>query len=180
MIDGIHLLDAGEFTDQRGSLLRLFQSLDDLKTGFDTTWRQGFISRTTRRNTIRGLHYQYGESAEAKLISPLNGSLVWVVVDLRAGSGTFANWRSIEVSNDANQSLLIGPGFAHGCLSLSDDAEVVILSNAEHAPEQGGGIRWDDPTLSIVWPDLGGPPVISEEHGRYPDFSHFLETRGTL
>lgn len=179
-ITGILTLETEQFEDKRGSLSRLFdQTLWD-KCDFDVTWRQAFVSRTDHRNTVRGLHYQFGDGAEAKMIAPLNGEFVWVCVDLREKSATFGNHVCYTMQPGLGEVIVIPAGFAHGCMSLTDAVEILILSNAEPAPELGGGIRWDDPQLGIKWPQLGNDVIISDDHDAYPGFDHFLETRGSL
>ena len=179
-IEGLYFLESDEFSDHRGSLSRVFQSSGLTDLDFNTTWRQAFISRTTKKNTVRGLHYQYGDGEEAKLIIPLSGEMFWIAVDLRRESATFGAWQSAILSEGRGQALLVAPRFAHGCMSLSDSVEIFILSNADPAPDYGGGIKWNDPDLKIKWPVLEGEPIISEAHANFPDFAQFLRTRGKL
>ena len=179
-LEGVSLLDIETFADHRGSLSRAYEAARIDGCDFDTTWRQAFVSRTEHRNTVRGLHYQFGDGAEAKLITPLSGELFWVSIDLREGSLTFGESVTVVLSRENGHALLVAPRFAHGCLSLTNDAEVFILSNINSAAEFAGGIHWNDPQLAIDWPALGGDPIISEDHASYPGFDQFIATRGHL
>ena len=179
-IDGVHWVEAETFHDHRGSLSRLVDENLTRDIGFKSQWRQAFLSRTKKRNTIRGLHYQRDEGEEGKLISPVRGEMYWVAVDLRSGSSTFAKYASATISPDNNRSLLVEPGFAHGCFSISDDADIYILSSADPAPNYGGGIRWDDPQLAIDWPEFDGEVIISEAHAAFPSFAEFRRTVDAL
>ncbi|PPR64030.1 MAG: dTDP-4-dehydrorhamnose 3,5-epimerase [Alphaproteobacteria bacterium MarineAlpha4_Bin2] len=179
-MEGVHLLPPTEIVDERGSLAKLIDRGASTLEGYVPVWRQAFISRTRQRNTVRGLHYQFGEGVEGKMISPLKGRMLWVLVDLRCGSKTFGQWMSSVISPEMNKSLLVEPRFAHGCYSLTNDVELLILSDAEAAPEFSGGIFWNDKGLAIDWPADPKPPIISEAHSAYPDFSAFIRDRGAL
>ncbi|MEC8201265.1 MAG: dTDP-4-dehydrorhamnose 3,5-epimerase family protein [Pseudomonadota bacterium] len=179
-IDGVHWIDAETFHDRRGSLSRLIDENLTRDIGFKSEWRQAFLSRTKKRNTIRGLHYQRHEGKEGKLISPVSGDIYWVAVDLRGGSSTYAKYASATISSDNNRSLLVEPGFAHGCFSISDETDIYILSSADPAPNYGSGIRWDDPQLAIDWPEFDGEVIISEAHADFPSFAEFQRTVGAL
>lgn len=179
-IEGVYLVRCERFADQRGALDLSFEESIAEGTGIDTHWRQSFVSRTKRCNTVRGLHYQAGEASEAKLLVPLRGQMFWVVVDLRRGSTSFARWTSAILTPDDGTALLVGPGFAHGCLSLGDETELFILSNAPRGKRDGGGIVWNDPDLAIDWPKSQAAPIISDAHAAYPDFAAFQAGRGAL
>ena len=100
---------------------------------------------------MRGLHFQKGEHAQAKLVSVLQGRIQDVVVDLRKKSPTFGEYLSIELGSDDKKQLFVPRGFAHGFLTLSDTAEVFYKCDNYYNKEAEGGIRYDDAVLGINW-----------------------------
>lgn len=115
-------------------------------------------------HTLRGLHLQRGLG---KLVRAVRGRVFDVVVDLRVGSPTHGQWES-EILVDDGRSLWIPPGFAHGYLTLEADSVVVYQFTGPHVPTDEGGVRWDDPTLSIPWP--AAPALMSERDRELPGF----------
>ena len=100
---------------------------------------------------LRGLHYQQGEFAQAKLIRVLQGQVLDVAVDLRQGSKTFGQHLALELSDESSEQVFIPKGFAHGFVVLSDYARVSYKVDAYYAPEREAGVRFDDSDLSIDW-----------------------------
>ena len=101
---------------------------------------------------LRGLHYQKGETSQAKLVRVLHGSVVDVAVDLRRNSHTFGRHVMVELSAENNRQLFIPRGFAHGFQVLSDEAVFTYKVDNRYAPEAECSIRFDDPQLDIKWP----------------------------
>src|SRR5262249_40751199 len=129
------------------------------------------ISYNRSRGTLRGMHYQEGPDAEAKLIRCTRGALYDVVVDVRSGSPTFGQWLAVELKAEAGQPsgmLYLPEGVAHGFLTLADDTEVFYQMSAFYAPAAARGFRWNDPAFSIEWPEP--VRVIAERDRTYPDF----------
>lgn len=151
-IAGVAILDSQRRGDERGSFMRMFCA-DGLKNaGLAFTPVHINHSVTAKQGTVRGLHYQNAPALEGKIVRCLKGRIFDVAVDLRHGSPTFLKHLAVELSADNNRALHIPPGCAHGFQALSDDCEMVYLHSAAYAPEHEGGIRHDDPTLSINWP----------------------------
>ncbi len=171
-------LDA--YRDERGTLLRAFDGDVMAAAGVSFSLMQHVVHTTAQRNVVRGLHVQAPPATEAKLIVPLAGRMFWVFVDLRRGSKTFGRWDSLELDAEAGRGLLVPRGFAHGCLSLTGNVTLSILSDQRFQPEHGAGIRWDDPEIGIAWPSLGTPPALSAEHAGYPTFRDFVARIGAL
>jgi dTDP-4-dehydrorhamnose 3,5-epimerase len=96
------------------------------------------------------------------------GALFDVIVDLRPGSDTYLRSFGTELTAANHRSLYVPEGFAHGFLTLSDDAEVFYQMSEFYAPEAARGVRWDDPALAITWP--APVRVISERDRNFPDF----------
>ena len=138
--------------DERGALERLY-CRDEL--GFETPGAapvQVNLTRTVRRGTVRGLHYQCAPHADAKLVQCLRGRVYDVAVYLRPGSPTFLQWHGEELTPDNRNALRIPAGFAHGFQALEDDCEMLYLHDAPYRPDAEAGLLATDPALRIAWP----------------------------
>ena len=165
---GAFLIEEEPHRDARGDLARVFCVREFAAHGIDYAVVQMNRSRTHRRGTIRGLHYQVPPAAEAKLFRCTRGSLVHVMVDMRRGSETFLGWHAERLTADNGKTMLVPPGVAHGIQTLEDDVETTYMTSSFYAPEHERGCRWDDPRLAIAWP-IGPPDVIlSEKDAGYP------------
>jgi dTDP-4-dehydrorhamnose 3,5-epimerase len=151
-LSGLAVVHGQPRVDERGRLVRVFcaQEFAALRTGL--RFVQVNLSRTTRRGTVRGMHFQRGPAADAKLVRCVHGAVYDVAVDLRRGSPTFLRWFAVELSAEAENAVFIPEGFAHGFQARTDGAELLYLHSATYAPEHEGGVRHDDPRLSIEWP----------------------------
>jgi dTDP-4-dehydrorhamnose 3,5-epimerase len=109
-------------------------------------------TRTFKRGTVRGLHFQLPHCAEMKLVSCIRGELWDVAVDVRAGSKTFLQWYGEQLSADNGCALLIPEGFAHGFQSLTDDVELLYCHSAAYSAAAESGLNATDPKLAITWP----------------------------
>lgn len=147
------------FGDQRGFF---FESYNHLvfrdKTGLDVTFVQDNHS-CSAKNVLRGLHYQI-HHPQGKLVRVIKGSIYDVVVDIRRSSPTFGQWVSRLLTAEEKHQLWVPPGFAHGFLVLSDQAEVLYKATDYYAPEYDRCIRWSDPDIGIHWP-LEAEPILS-------------------
>ena len=115
---------------------------------------------------------------EGKLIACLSGASFWVVVDLRRESPTFGRWDSMRLEASDGRALFVAPGFAHGCLSLCDDAALLLLADNRHSPAHGISIAWNDADIGIEWPLLEPDLIISKAHANAMSFKAFRETVG--
>jgi len=138
--------------DARGSFRRVFEPELFARVAPGAGVAQVNVSRTSRRGTVRGLHYQRPPAAEAKLVRCLRGRVFDVAVDLRAGSATFLQWHARELDGEGEVALLIPPGVAHGFQALSDDVELLYVHSERWQPELEGGVRFDDPAVAVAWP----------------------------
>ena len=151
-LSGLFSVQHKRHGDSRGQFARLFceASLSELDTPFHI--RQINHSHTLGAGSVRGLHYQQGDTPEAKLITCLRGEVWDVAVDLRHGSPTFLHWHAERLCAGDGRSLLIPAGFAHGFQVLSEEAELLYLHSADYAPGREGGLSVHDPRLAIDWP----------------------------
>ena len=108
-------------------------------------------SFTAKKGTLRGIHFQKGDKAQAKLVRCARGAVLDVAVDLRPGSSTYKQWVAVELSEENKRQLLIPRGFGHGFVTLTDHVEFLYKADNYYAPEADGGIRWNDPELAVDW-----------------------------
>ncbi len=165
-LPGLFLLASQSFEDERGRFARCFCREDLAEAGIDIAVVQANLSRSWRRGTFRGLHYQLPPVAETKIIHCVQGRIHDVVLDLRPG--TFGRCFSVELSADNGRALVVPPGCAHGFLTLTDDVLILYFTSAPYDPFRERGIRYDDPNFLIPLPFA--PEVISHRDRTHPDF----------
>ena len=126
----------------------------------------------SQRGTLRGLHFQAPPHAQGKLVGVVRGAIFDVVVDLRRSSPTFGRWAGTVLDEGRHELLWVPAGFAHGFLVTSDVADVLYQVDAGYVPAAEGGLRWDDPDLSIAWPPAPGQaPTLSARDASWPRFA---------
>ncbi len=138
--------------DDRGWFARAFCADEFRAAGLSPVDAQTNMSMTATAGTIRGLHFQRGAAAEAKLVRCLRGRILDVAVDIRPDSPTFLQWVAVELGEDDLRALHVPEGFAHGFQSLTDDVLLAYQVSHPYTPEAEGGLRWDDPAIGIDWP----------------------------
>lgn len=161
-IPDVLILEPKVFGDARGFFFESYNQRDfETATGLHgLAFVQDNHSRS-RRGVLRGLHYQLPPKAQGKLVRVVRGAVFDVAVDIRRDSPTFGRWVGVELSESNHRQLWIPPGFAHGFLVLSDEADFLYKTTDYYSPEHECCIRWDDPTLAIAWPLAKSVPVIS-------------------
>jgi dTDP-4-dehydrorhamnose 3,5-epimerase len=163
-----YLIDVEPHTDERGFLARTFCEQEFADHGVPMRIVQSSTIHTSRRNTLRGLHYQEAPHREIKLVRCTQGSIFLVMVDLRPGSRTRNDWVGVELSASSQRLAYVPEGFAQGYQTLEDDTEVLYQMSHHYVPEAARGVRWDDPTFSIEWP-AADERIISERDRAWPD-----------
>jgi dTDP-4-dehydrorhamnose 3,5-epimerase len=171
-LPGVLILDIERLADERGFFARTYCSEELAGRGLGPGLSQCSVSYNTRRGTLRGLHLQTAPHEEHKLVRCTAGSIFDVIVDVRPESPRYRRWVSAELTAENRRAVFIPPGFAHGFITLSDDAEVYYMISVPHAAKHGRGFRWNDPAFGIEWPMM--PAVISPRDADYP----LLETGG--
>jgi dTDP-4-dehydrorhamnose 3,5-epimerase len=130
--------------------MELFKKSELHKLGLPEDFKQFNLSYS-KKNVIRGLHYQTGEHAQGKLVYLIAGHVRDVFVDMREGSPTYKKSAWIELTGEDNTFIYIPPGFAHGFSVLSNEAYFLYACTEEFAKGSEGGVRYNDPSLSIDW-----------------------------
>jgi dTDP-4-dehydrorhamnose 3,5-epimerase len=177
---GVFDVATDAFEDERGFIARAFDADLFQAQGIAVRWIQHNASYTTKRATLRGLHVQLAPFSETKLIWPMAGRMCWVTVDLRQDSPSFGRWEATTLDARVQKGLFVHAGFGHGCVSLSDEVALSILSDNRYSHAHGVGIRWDDPELAIDWPLEGRKPLVSAAHAAYPSFREFKAKVGGI
>ena len=167
-LPGMRLFDLDPRVDERGSFTRLFCRSVLANLGFEGGAAQANLSRSTRAGTLRGLHYQLGDAAEAKLVTVVAGAVCDVVLDLRPFSPTFCQHVSLCLDAAKPQAILIPAGCAHGFMTQEAASVLLYFTSRPHAPVQERGVRWNDPAFRIDWPEA--PAVVSSRDRSLPDF----------
>ena len=158
------LLEPKVFGDARGFFYENYNRKTFARaTGLDVEFVQDNHSRSSK-NVLRGLHYQIRQP-QGKLVRVTAGEIWDVAVDLRRSSQSFGRWAATRLSAETRRMLWVPPGFAHGFLVLSEQAEVQYKATDYYAPEHERTLLWNDPALAIPWP-LAGDPVMSDKDRR--------------
>ena len=159
-LEGLLTIEPDVFDDSRGYFFESFSKKKFEENGLTAEFVQDNISKSTK-NTVRGLHYQVGESAQGKLCSVLKGRVLDVAVDIRFGSPTFGIYFGIELSEHNKKQLWIPAGFAHGFSVLSFEAIFHYKCTAFYNKDDERSILYNDPEINIDWRVEN--PVVSEK-----------------
>ncbi len=159
-LQGIIIIEPDVFADSRGYFLESFSSNKYKEHGINSEFVQDNISKSVQ-GTIRGLHYQVGESVQGKLCYVVRGRVLDVAVDIRFNSPTFGKHASIELSEENHKQIWIPPGFAHGFSVLSDEAIFMYKCTKYYNKNDERSIHYNDPDLNIDWKIE--PQIVSEK-----------------
>ena len=151
-LPGVWLIEPVRHGDARGYFCETFRA-DTLESA--TGIRAAFVQdneSVSSRGVVRGLHYQSGDAAQAKLVRVTAGEIVDVAVDMRRSSPTFGRHIAVPLSAADGRQLYIPRGFAHGFAVLSDTAQFQYKVDNYYCPEAERSLRFDDPTVGVAWP----------------------------
>ena len=168
-IAGLQVFEPKIWEDDRGYFYESYNQQTFQEAGITAHFIQDNESKSTY-GVLRGLHYQVGEFAQAKLVRVAEGEVLDVVVDIREGSPTYGQSFSIILNAENKKQLFIPRGFAHGFLVLSDTAVFCYKCDNFYAKEQEGGIRFNDPALNIDWRIDPEEMILSEKDRVNPMF----------
>ena len=152
-LPSVYILEPKVFGDSRGWFMETWSERDLERAGLHYRFVQDNQSFSAQKGVLRGIHFQKGDAAQAKIVRCNRGAVLDVAVDLRKGSPTFKKWVSVELSSDNKRQLLIPRGFGHRF----------------YTPEADRGIRWNDPEIGIEWGCEN--PVLSEKDRNAPFLS---------
>jgi dTDP-4-dehydrorhamnose 3,5-epimerase len=161
-ISDVLVIEPKVFNDDRGFFFESFNEKNFFKsTGIKTNFVQDNHSQSSR-GVLRGLHYQL-EQTQGKLVRVIRGSVFDVAVDLRQSSKTYGQWVGLELSAENKKQLWIPPGFAHGFLTTSNEAEFLYKTTDYWHASSEQCLLWNDSFLNIAWQDIGGQPILNEK-----------------
>lgn len=171
-IEGVFIVEPRVFPDARGHFFESWNRAAFEAAGLRYDFVQDNQSLSSR-GTIRGLHFQKGEHAQAKLVRVIAGTVLDVAMDLRAGSPTFGRHVAAELSGENFRQLLIPRGFAHGFSVLSETAVFAYKCDNFYCREAEGGVRFDDPALGIDWRVPAAERLLSDKDKTHPFLEDF-------
>ena len=158
-INDIILIKTKRSTDNRGLFIKGYE-LEQFKKFIHKGFEEDYVSQS-KKNVLRGLHYQIEPKAQGKLITVLTGRILDVALDLRSNSPRLYKYSINELSSREWDSIWIPKGFAHGFLSLEEGSTVLSRCTTEFDANSERGIRWNDPLVNIQWPI--SDPILSDK-----------------
>ena len=128
---------------------------------------------SSNQGVLRGLHFQKGDFAQAKLVRVLKGEVLDVVVDLRPDSETYGKYVSVILSDSNHKQLFVPRGFGHGFIVLSDEATFFYKCDNYYNKASEGGIMYNDPELAIDWQYPSDKILLSDKDLILSSFKEF-------
>ncbi len=163
-LDGVYIIEPQVFGDKRGWFMESYSKLK--LPQIDCDFVQDNHSYSAMKGVLRGIHFQNGEHAQAKLVRVLKGAVLDVAVDLRKGSPTYKKWVSTELSAENKRQMFIPRGFGHGFVTLTDDVEFLYKADNYYDHESDRSIRFDDPEIGVKWGVE--TPILSDKDKNAP------------
>ena len=175
-IEGPVIIEPRVFGDARGYFFESFSQRDFEAHVGPVSFVQDNESWSASRGVLRGMHFQKGDCAQAKLVRVARGRVLDVAVDIRPGSPTFGRFVKVELSAENKRMFYIPRGFAHGLLVLEDDTVFQYKCDNYYAPASEGSFRWDDPEVGIDWGVDPASVILSEKDSKAPSFRESAES----
>jgi dTDP-4-dehydrorhamnose 3,5-epimerase len=168
-IEGVFIIEPKVFNDTRGYFMEAWKQAEFNEHVGKVDFIQDNESKSSF-GVLRGLHYQKGETSQAKLVRVIKGKVLDVAVDIRKSSPTFGKHVMVELSEYNKRQFFIPRGFAHGFLVLSEEAIFTYKVDNPYSPSTEAGIRWNDPDLGLEWPIDPTKVQTSEKDLKQPFF----------
>ena len=164
-LEGVYILEPRVFGDERGWFMETYSKIKTPEIAA-CDFVQDNHSYSKEKGILRGIHFQNGEHAQAKLVRCIRGAVLDVAVDLRKGSPTYMQWEAVELSAENKKQFFIPRGFGHGFLTLTEDVEFVYKTDNYYNYESDKSIIWNDPDIGVDWGTEN--PVLSEKDSSAP------------
>ena len=174
-LPGVLVIELAPLVDDRGFFAVGFSRKVFGEHGLNPHVEQVNVSYNAARGTLRGMHYQMPPHTEAKTVRCVRGAAFDVAVDLRPESPTYCRWFGVELTAENRRAVYVPEGVAHGFQTLSEDTEIIYTVSAPYTPSHSAGVRWDDPTFGIEWPEAARRTIHPRDRG-YPDFVRIAHT----
>ena len=171
-LPGVLLLEAQHSEDIRGDFMKYYNQEEFRNLGIDFEPAESFISRS-RKNVIRGIHYQAGRSSHKKLVCCLKGNVIDVVVDIRQESPNFNKPVTFALSERNKRMVIIDKGYGHGFLSLGQENWMIYATTTVYDKERDCGILWS--SIDYDWPVTD--PIVSERDEQHPNIKSLIEKK---
>jgi dTDP-4-dehydrorhamnose 3,5-epimerase len=159
------------FRDHRGWFSEVFNRERFAQAGVTPVFVQDNQSMSAEVGTLRGLHFQTGAHAQAKLVRVVRGRIFDAIVDIRHGSPTYGQWAGLELDAETGTQLFVPAGFAHGFVTLEPNTEILYKVDAYYEPSAEGGLLWNDAEVGIDWPLPPSGPVLNARDAAMPGLS---------
>ena len=164
----MRLLAPRRLSDERGFFEEVWRADVFAKVGIDVVFVQDNQSLSRQAGVVRGLHFQTGASAQAKLVRCTRGAIFNVAVDVRHGSPSFGRHVCARLSGANGLQVFVPVGFAHGFCTLEPDTEVFYKVSAYYDRDADRGLAWDDPNVGIPWPVESDKAILSPKDRMQP------------
>jgi len=164
-IDGVWIIQPKVIGDARGYFMEAYKESEFVEKVGKVSFIQDNESKS-KYGVLRGLHYQRGQYAQAKLVRVIQGRVLDVAVDMRRSSPTFGRHVSVELSGDNKRQFFIPRGFAHGFVVLSDEAIFTYKVDNVYMPSAEASVLFNDPALGIDWPIAPEQMLLSDKDRR--------------
>ncbi len=174
LVEGCTLVTLDSFPDSRGSFTKIFNESMYKKHGIDMHCKEQFYS-TSRKNVLRGMHFQREPYTHSKLIICMAGSVLDVVLDIRKDSTTFGKSASFHLEEGDGKAVFIPEGLAHGFLSLQENSVLFYNATSEQEQSAEGGILWN--SFGFDWPCKD--PILSERDTSHESFDSYARKVAT-
>lgn len=165
-IEDVVILEPEVFGDQRGWFMESWSEKKLEEVGLFCKFVQDNHSFSAQKGTLRGLHFQKGEAAQAKLVRCIRGAVMDYAVDMRKSSPTYLQWVGVELSGENKKQLFIPRGFLHGFVTLTENVEFLYKTDQYYCKEADRTIRWNDPEIGVKW--SVETPILSEKDAKAP------------
>lgn len=150
-LEGVVIVEPTVFGDHRGWFYEAYSERDYKAAGIDYRFVQDNRSFSAAKGTLRGIHFQRADAAQAKLVWAGKGEVLDVAVDLRIGSPTYLKWEAVVLTAENKLQFMIPRGFGHAFLTLTDDVEFCYKADNFYDAAADGGVRFDDPDIGVDW-----------------------------
>jgi len=168
-IAGVLLIEPRDLHDDRGAFVKVFHKDTFVEKNMATNFVESYYS-TSKKNVIRGMHFQTPPQDHAKLVYVTQGSIVDVILDIRKGSPTFGEFIRLNLNTENHHAVYIPVGCAHGFLSLEDATSVTYLQTTMHSPQHDAGILFD--SFGFDWGVT--EPIMSTRDRAFQKLSEFV------
>lgn len=164
-----YILEPRVFGDNRGWFMESWSEKTMKEAGLSYNFVQDNHSFSAQKGTLRGLHFQKGDAAQAKLVRCVRGAIADIIVDMRKSSPTYKQWVRVELSEENKRQLLVPRGFLHGFVTLTDNVEFLYKVDNLYNAEADRNIIWNDAEIGIDWGIE--EPILSEKDKNAPRLS---------